>query len=1038
MANQHQPRGRRAETWRPRSAAGRRPEWALPDGAVRWAGQAAQHLRAWALADVGPGRLIPWLAIAFGTGIVLYFTAEQEPALWAALALTLAMIAAAIAVRHRPVAFPVVLGFAAVAAGFATATVKQAIIAHPVLQGAAWNVELAGFVETREERERSDRIVVRVNRIAGPRLNEKLERVRLAVRKGTAPPVGSFVEMKARLTPPVAPLRPGGYDYARDLYFQGIGASGFALGRIRTADAPADGGWWLRYAAAIDGMRETIDKRIRAVVPGDRGAIASALITGKRDAITTPVNDAMYVSSLAHVLSISGYHMVVVSGVVFFTLRALLALIPGFAARHPIKKWAALAALGAATFYLLLSGAEVATQRSYIMVAIVLLGVMVDRPALTLRTLTAAALGVLLLAPEAVAHPSFQMSFAATLALVAGYERGLPWLMAGAGTPLGARMALWGGREIVALLIGSMVAGFATTIFAAYHFHRLAPYGVIANLLVMPVVSAWIMPMGILGVLALPFGFDAHLLAADGRRHRLDDRGGAVGHEPAGRGWPHVGVRDWPGADRQPRSRGVVPAEDAAAARRRGAGGARRGAGAAGAAARRAGGARWRKLCRARGGGPPGDGQERQRSVRLPRLARGRCGSPLTQGQDAGRGHCLRRGRLHRPPCRWRAGRDLAPDRGVRRGLPPRRCRPYGTECAAWVLRGRGGPQGVAGQRRDRAAPGRARVRDHGVAAGGLCAAMDATRAGGCRRSCDARYTAAPSVARCDTEVWRILIRAIERTDNRFLPMRRALRPSPACGQGNRIWKKLAASRLLRREGFEHVWRPFSIRFWSVPDPIPRLLVDARVLDDAKPRIGLQNFHMRLPCASGGRGSARRVCRVSLREVCGRRSIPPEQAHHLALDAHAVGRQDPHLVGGVGRLERDRGAAAAEALERRLLVVDQGDHDVAGVGGLGAACRSAMSPSRMPASIIESPRTSSAKCSPLDEHVRRHVDDVALGLDRLDRRAGGDAAHDRHRDRAAAVFVGAGAHAAEIALDDARGEAARARRRPHAPPIPAA
>jgi competence protein ComEC len=139
----------------------------------------------------------------------------------------------------------------------------------------------------------------------------------------------------------------------------------------------------------------------------------------------------------------------------------------------------------------------------------VLLGVMVDRPALTLRTLTAAALGVLLLAPEAIAHPSFQMSFAATLALVAGYERGLPWLMAGADTPLGARLALWGVREIVALLIGSMVAGFATTIFAAYHFHRLAPFGVIANLLVMPVVSAWIMPMGILGVLALPFGFDA-------------------------------------------------------------------------------------------------------------------------------------------------------------------------------------------------------------------------------------------------------------------------------------------------------------------------------------------------------------------------------------------------------------------------------------------------------------------------------------------------------------------------------------------------
>ena len=363
------------------------------------------------------------------------------------------------------------------------------------------------------------------------------------MRKGTAPPVGSFVELKARLSPPVAPLRPGGYDYARDMYFQGIGASGFALRahpHRRSARRRLAGE--LRYASAIDGMREAIDKRIRAVVPGDRGAIASALITGKRDAITTPVNDAMYVSSLAHVLSISGYHMVVVSGVVFFTLRALLALIPGFAARHPIKKWAALAALGAATFYLLLSGAEVATQRSYIMVAIVLLGVMVDRPALTLRTLTAAALGVLLLAPEAVAHPSFQMSFAATLALVAGYERGLPWLMAGADTPLGARLALWGVREIVALLIGSMVAGFATTIFAAYHFH---PFGVIANLLVMPVASAWIMPMGILGVLALPFGFDALFwrLMGDGIEWMISRRrSGSRTCRARSAGWRRLGL----------------------------------------------------------------------------------------------------------------------------------------------------------------------------------------------------------------------------------------------------------------------------------------------------------------------------------------------------------------------------------------------------------------------------------------------------------------------------------------------------------------
>jgi competence protein ComEC len=505
MVDPGRPRGR-AETWRPWIGAVRRPALTWPSGLAELLRSFAERLPSWALADVAPGRLVPWLA--FGFGVVLYFTAEQEPAPWAAVGLAVATSAAAVMARRRPVAFPAAIAIAAIAAGFAAATVKRAVIAHPVLAAPAFGVDIAGFVAVREERERSDRIVVRVVRIEGARLAEKLERVRVAVRKGTAPAVGSFVELKARLSPPLEPLRPGGYDFARDMYFQGLGASGFALGNIRVATAPTDGGLWLRYAAWIDGLREAIDKRIRAAVPGDKGAIASALITGKRDAISAPVNDAMYISSLAHVLSISGYHMAVVAGVVFFTLRALLALMPGFSNRYPIKKWTALAALGAAAFYLLLSGAEVATQRSFIMIAIVLLGVLVDRPALTLRTLTIAAFGVLILAPEAVVHPSFQMSFAATLALVAGFERGQAWMLAGADTPMGARVALWGGRWIVGTVVCSLLAGFATTIFAAYHFHRLAPYGVLANLLAMPVVSAWVMPTGMLGVLAMPFGFD--------------------------------------------------------------------------------------------------------------------------------------------------------------------------------------------------------------------------------------------------------------------------------------------------------------------------------------------------------------------------------------------------------------------------------------------------------------------------------------------------------------------------------------------------
>ncbi len=506
MTQPDEPRGRaRGRTWD--ISAGRWRPLIWPADLTAAARGLREILSKWAIAEVAPGRLVPWLPVAFGLGIALYFAADREPAVWAAATLTLIGVTLAVLARNRPLAFPLALAFAAAAAGFATATLKSAIVAHPVLHFPASGVAIAGFVETREERERTDRIVVRVHRIEGRRLNDAPDRVRVAVRKGTAPAVGAFVEFKARLSPPLPPLRPGGYDFARDLYFQGIGASGFALGAIKPAQPPVPPGLWLRYAAFIDGLRDGIDKRIRAVLPGDRGAIASALITGKRDAISAPVNDAMYISSLAHVLSISGYHMAVVAGIVFFFVRASLALSTAAANRHPIKKWAALAALIAAAFYLLLSGAEVATQRSFIMIAIVLIGVMLDRAALTFRTLTVAAFGVLLLAPQSLVHPSFQMSFAATLALIAAYQHGLPW-KADAETSLGARAALWGTREIAGLILASLVAGLATTLYAAYHFHRLAPYGVLANLFAMPVVSVWVMPMGILGIVAMPFGFD--------------------------------------------------------------------------------------------------------------------------------------------------------------------------------------------------------------------------------------------------------------------------------------------------------------------------------------------------------------------------------------------------------------------------------------------------------------------------------------------------------------------------------------------------
>lgn len=511
MAERGRAQGR-ARTWPSGGAAAlRRRPLRLPDSFAELARTVADRVRNWMAAELAAGRLVPWLPVAFGCGIALYFAAEREPAWWAASALVLGGLALAIVVHRRPVGFLVAVALAVAAAGFAVATLKSAYISHPVLHFPATNVAIAGYVEVREERERTDRIVIRVHHMEATRSEEKLDRVRLSVRKGTAPAVGKFVELKARLNPPLAPLRPGGYDFARDLYFQRIGASGFVLGAIKIADPPVPPGLWLRSAAVVQSMRDAIDSRIRAVVVGDAGSIASALITGKRDAISASVNEAMYISSLAHVLSISGYHMAIVAGVIFFVLRAALALFPALANGRPIKKWAAAVALCGAAFYLVLSGAEVATQRSFIMIAIVLVGVMLDRPALTLRTLTVAALVVMLVAPQAVVHPSFQMSFAATLALIAVYERGAMWAGANVDTSLRARIALWGGHKLANLVLASLVAGLATMPYAAYHFHRLAPYGVLANLLAMPIVSAWVMPMGLLALLVMPFGFDGDL-----------------------------------------------------------------------------------------------------------------------------------------------------------------------------------------------------------------------------------------------------------------------------------------------------------------------------------------------------------------------------------------------------------------------------------------------------------------------------------------------------------------------------------------------
>jgi competence protein ComEC len=231
------------------------------------------------------GRLLPWFAVAYGAGIVLYFTAEREPALWAATGLTALCALAAVLLRRQIVPYVVALGAFGIALGFAVATFKTSLIDHPVLRFSTSGVTVAGFVELREESQHTDRFVLRVERMEGGRMDDKPRRVRLSVKRGMAPAPGSFVEVKASLDPPLQPLEPGSYDFERDLFFQGIGASGFVRGAVKVIVAPAPQGVLARADAFVQRLRDAIDARIRAVLPGDEGATADA--TPSRQTFTT-------------------------------------------------------------------------------------------------------------------------------------------------------------------------------------------------------------------------------------------------------------------------------------------------------------------------------------------------------------------------------------------------------------------------------------------------------------------------------------------------------------------------------------------------------------------------------------------------------------------------------------------------------------------------------------------------------------------------------------------------------------------------------
>ncbi|WP_312895206.1 ComEC/Rec2 family competence protein [Microvirga sp.] len=483
-------------------------EWRLLDGRG-WLFRAITH-------EIEQRRLFPWIPVCFGIGILLFFQADGAPALWAPLGACALCCAAAIALRRNMTAFIAMLALSAIFAGFSAGVIRSRSVAAPALTRLTITT-IAGFVEALEDREEGQRLLIRIMEMKDVAESERPRLVRVSVRSGSGLTAGQFVAGTARLLPPPEAAWPGGYDFARDAYYKGIGAVGSMVGQVRRLDPPKPPDWSLQLAAGVDEARNALTQRIATSIGGAAGGVGAALVTGKRGLIPEPVNDILRGAGIYHIVSISGLHMVLAAGTFFWLVRALLALAPAVALLWPVKKIAAVAAMVGATIYCIFSGSDVATERSLIMTLVMFGAVLVDRPALSIRNLSIAALIVLAREPEALLGPSYQMSFGAVAAMMALVP--LMQRKPTEGTPatLLERSLRWSVRAMLGLVTTTLVASIATAPFSAYHFQSLNPYGLIGNALALPLVSVVVMPSAVLGVLAYPFGLDRPVWQVMGR-----------------------------------------------------------------------------------------------------------------------------------------------------------------------------------------------------------------------------------------------------------------------------------------------------------------------------------------------------------------------------------------------------------------------------------------------------------------------------------------------------------------------------------------
>ncbi|MBX3428996.1 MAG: ComEC/Rec2 family competence protein [Hyphomonadaceae bacterium] len=394
---------------------------------------------------------------------------------------------------------------AAVALGAIAAQVRIQGVAQSAFAASEEPRAVEGWVVANDRNDNGPRLRLLVRSIDG--VNDPPRYVRMSVSEAGLLTPGRAARCFGVLRAPAGPMAPGAYDFARRAYFERLGATGFSFGRCRPADFSPPAVWFDRQRLRLAALRSDLSAEIQDIAPGRGGSIAAALISGDRSAVDRDTNEVLFNAGLGHLLSVSGVHMSIVGGLVFAALLWTFSLISPIALRFPVKKIAAVGALVAVGAYLIISGINVPALRSFIMAAVAFGAILLDRPAISMRGLALAAAIVVLLFPESVLDVSFQMSFAATMALVALFEMlsrapNAPALPT-PGPIIGVMQ--WGVRAVGAILLISVVAGLATDPFAMYHFQRFTIYSLPANLLAEPILSFLVAPAAVAAAVLAPF-----------------------------------------------------------------------------------------------------------------------------------------------------------------------------------------------------------------------------------------------------------------------------------------------------------------------------------------------------------------------------------------------------------------------------------------------------------------------------------------------------------------------------------------------------